>query len=393
MTHSRDDVVTLTKSSQQRMSRVAFRDWLGHVHADLRSFRSAGEGSIEAEVNQQRALLRLLYEAGWTRWGWPRTAGGLGGDERSRAALYDELAAADVPLPEAFVLLETLAPVLVRYAPQLAVRHIPRYLRGEELWGQGFSEPEVGSDLASVRTRARLEGEEFRLTGQKVWTTLGQFAQWALVLCRTGPEAGRHGLSMLWVDLSVPGVEVRPIRAANGRDEFAEMFFEDVAVPRDNLIGQMGDGWSVAMYLLQFERGMYAWGRQAELHRVLRAAVAAADCGNDEAVAAVGTAFTSLCALRVRSVNTVHRLAAGETLGPDASIDKILLSRAEKHCYDAARLLHPEWFVLDDQGPAAALRCGWFFSRVTSIFGGAVEIQRSLIAERVLELPREPRRG
>jgi alkylation response protein AidB-like acyl-CoA dehydrogenase len=370
------------------------RRWVSEADVDLQPYRLVTHASIEDEVEWHRGLLRLLFDAGWMRWGWPRSAGGLGGNEVSRAIVYDVLAAADIPLPEAIVLLETLGPVLVRYAPELAERHLPRYLCGEELWGQGFSEPDAGSDLASIRTRAQVDVDGFRLTGQKIWTTLGQCAQWAMILCRTDDDVvGHRGLSMLWVDLSLPGVEVRPIRAASGRNEFAEMFFDNVPVPRSGLIGELGEGWAIAMYLLQYERGMYAWGRQAELHRILRAALGRTTRSDDESLAALGTAYTSLCALRSRSVATVRRLGLSEPLGPDASIDKVLLSRAEKHCFDAIRLLDPERFLFGDDASAQTLRDGWFYSRATSIFGGAVEIQRSIIAERVLGLPRERRHG
>jgi alkylation response protein AidB-like acyl-CoA dehydrogenase len=375
-------------------SAASLRRWIVESADQLRPYVGAAPASVEDEVAHHRGLLQLLYDAGWTRWGWPEAAGGLGGDERCRATVYDELAAADINLPEAFVLLETLGPVLVQYAPELARRHLPAYLHGDELWGQGFSEPDAGSDLAAVRTRAVAFDSGYRLTGQKVWTTLGQCAQWALVLCRTDDHgAGHHGLSVLWVDLSAPGVEVRAIRAANGRNEFAEMFFDDVAVPGDHLIGKPGEGWTIAMYLLQFERGMYAWGRQAELHRVLRSALRRSPKPGPAATAAVGRATVSITALRTRSASTVSRLAQDETLGPEASIDKLLLSRAEKDTYDAVRLLNPVEFLIGGEPSAQGLRDHWFYSRVTSIFGGAAEIQRGIIAERVLGLPREPRHG
>jgi acyl-CoA dehydrogenase len=368
--------------------------WQRNHESLLRSLRTGHPSSLEAEVDADRELLRVLYEDGISRRGWPESAGGSGGDETDRARMYDEIAQADLRIPEAFVLLETLGPVLVEYAPELAAQHLPAYLRGEQLWGQGFSEPEAGSDLASVRTRGIVDGDRIRIDGQKTWTTLGQCARWAMVLCRTDADVPPHrGLSMVWIDLTAPGAETRPIEASNGRHEFAEMFFVDVEAPLSAVVGGLGNGWAVAMYLLQFERGMYAWGRQASLHRALRRGVAAATEITEEAREATGIAFASLCALRSRSAQTVGLLAAKQTLGPEASIDKVLLSRCEQQTYDALRLLAGAAFTLDHDPASRALRDEWFYSRATSIFGGAVEIQRSIIAERIVGLPREPRRG
>jgi len=372
---------------------AALRRWVREHADELDGFRVRPTGGLDAAVEHDRALQRLLFDAGWSRWGWPESVGGLGGTATLRAVLYDELAAADVEIPETFVLLETLGPVLVHYAPEIAARHLPALLAGTELWGQGFSEPEAGSDLASLRTRARIDETGFVLSGQKTWTTLGQFAQYAAVLARTG-AAGHRGLSLLWVDLGLPGVRVVPITAANGRAEFAEMFFDEVRVPRANLIGELDGGWGVAMYLLQFERGMYAWLRQAVLHRRLRETVAAAGDARSPAVhAAIGAAHLAVSTLRARSRVTVGRLAAGENPGPEISVDKILLSRAEHAVHDAVRRTRWPELALGDGPAAVALRDEWFYSRATSIFGGAVEVQRDIVAERVLRLPKGVDRG
>ncbi|GEL26398.1 acyl-CoA dehydrogenase [Pseudonocardia sulfidoxydans NBRC 16205] len=382
--------------SAVRVHAAALREWLGRQGSDLDRYRSRpASGGLAAAVAQDRGLLRMLHDAGWSRAGWPEQAGGLGGSATLRAVLYDELAAAGIEVPEAFVILETLGPVLTAYAPDLAVRHLPTYLAGEELWGQGFSEPEAGSDLASLRTWARVDGDSFVLSGQKVWTTLGQFASHAAVLARTGPpDSGHRGLSMLWVDLAAPGVTVAPIAAASGRDEFAEMFFDGVRVPRSGLVGELDGGWAVAMYLLQYERGMYAWLRQAVLHRRLaETAAAAADRAGPVAHAAIGAAYLALTSLRARSRTTVARLAAGENPGPEISVDKILLSRAEQAVYDAVLATRQEALLVGDGPEETALREEWFYSRATSVFGGAVEVQRDIVADRVLRLPRAGANG
>jgi alkylation response protein AidB-like acyl-CoA dehydrogenase len=373
----------------------ALREWLAGNADELAAFRTRAAGGIGASVEHERVLLRLLYDAGWSRWGWPEPVGGLGGPVVLRAALYDELAAAGLEVPEAYVILETLGPLLVRFAADLAAVHLPRFLAGDEVWGQGFSEPEAGSDLAHLRTRATVTDNGFTLSGQKIWTTLGQFARYAAVLARTGePDSGHRGLSMLWVDLGSPGVTVRPITASNGRDEFAELFFDDVVVPPAGLIGALGDGWAAAMYLLQYERGMYAWLRQAVLHRRLREAVRRAyesGHGLDSSAArqALGRAIQATAALRARSRRTVGRLSDGENPGPEISIDKVLLGQAEQLTFDALRQLDWAGMALGDDEPSAQLREEWFYSRASTIFGGAVDVQRDIIADRVLNLPRQ----
>jgi acyl-CoA dehydrogenase len=369
------------------------RTWLQDNAEALAPWSHRAPGGIADAVEHDRGLLALLHHAGWSRYGWPDEVGGLGGPVALRAVLYDELAAADVELPEAFVILETLGPLLSAYAPTLAAEHLPQFLRGEQLWGQGFSEPEAGSDLAGLRTRAVVVEDGFRVSGQKIWTTLGQFASHAAVLARTGPSDSAHrGLSMLWVDLSQPGVEVRPIAASNGRDEFAEMFFDDVHVPSSGLIGTVGGGWAAAMYLLQYERGMYAWLRQAVLHRRLRdlASTAKRDAP-PSAVAALGRAQRLCAGLRARSRTTVLRLSAGESPGPEISVDKVLLGESEQAVFDAWRQLSWEAFATSDDDRAATLRAEWFYSRASTIFGGAADIQRDILADRVLRLPRGAR--
>lgn len=386
--------VALEPDVQEHAGRL--RDWLSERAAELRHFAERTPGGIAANVEHERALLRLLHEAGWSRWGWPTEAGGFGGPILLRAVLYDELAAAGVELPEAYVILETLGPLLVEFAPALAAVHLPRFLGGTEIWGQGFSEPEAGSDLAHLRTRAVPTDQGFLLTGQKVWTTLGQFAQYAAVLARTGSSDSAHrGLTMLWVDLTAPGVTVRPIEASNGRDEFAEMFFDGVIVPADGVIGSVGAGWAAAMYLLQYERGMYAWQRQAVLHRRLREAVAAATGAHHRPSAtasiALGRALHLTHQLRARSRHTVSRLSSAENPGPEISVDKALLGQSEQATFDAVRLLDPGGMLLGSAGSDQRQRDEWFYSRASTIFGGAIDVQRDIVSERVLRLPRSGR--
>jgi alkylation response protein AidB-like acyl-CoA dehydrogenase len=324
-------------------------------------------------------------------------AGGTGGDERHRAVLYDELAAAGLPIPTPPLMLETLGPPVSRFAPELAARYLPAYLRGEEWWGQGFSEPEAGSDLASLRCRARRDGDNYVLSGQKLWTSHGATATRLVCLVRTGtPESRHRGLSMIMVDVDTPGVSRRPIALASGDNELAEVFFDDAIVPASRLIGTEGRGWAVAMYLLQYERAMYAWMSAADALRRLRelrdqlsARVAAGSMLPAAAAQRLGDCYAQLITLRARSAQTVRRLAAGATVGPEASVDKVLLGNAEIALYDLSRdLLGPE-FVFDDTAAVAQWRSEWWYSRSATILGGSAEVQRTIIADHVLGLPKE----
>lgn len=363
------------------------RSWLAGT--DLQRWRGLHLPDVPATMHEHAALVRLLHDQGFGRYGYPAEAGGLGGDVRHCAVLYDELSAHDLPVPEQYLLLSVLGPPLVRFAPAIAASLLPAFLRGDEWWGQGFSEPEAGSDLASLRCRATNTGNGYVLSGQKLWTSHGATAARIVVLARTGTPQSRHkGLSMLLVDADSPGVTVRPVLLASGRAELAECYFDEVPLPRNRLIGAEGQGWAVAMYLLQFERAVYAWLRSTHLMRRLRV-LAGRTTRSADAHRLLGESYLDLIALRSRSIRTVRRLARGETVGPEASADKILLGTAEQSVLDAARDLIGCDFALGDTPDVHPWREEWWYSRTTTIYGGAAEVQRSIIADRVLTLPKE----
>jgi alkylation response protein AidB-like acyl-CoA dehydrogenase len=352
----------------------------------LDRWRGAYVDDVAEEMRFTAGLMRALYDAGFGRYGLPAEAGGLGGDVRHWAVLYDELARADLPLTGQHSLLTTLAYPVVRYAPHLAAAYLPEFLSGDAWWAQGFSESEAGSDLAALRCRAARQGDEYVISGHKLWTSHGATASRLVMLVRTGSQESRHrGLSMIMVDAGLPGVTVRPIELASGRAELAECFFDDVRVPADRLIGAEGEGWAVAMYLLQFERAVYAWLRACALLRRVRALAAAlADGPAGDQV--LGTVYLDLVSLRARSVTTVRRLAAGQAVGPEASADKLLLGACEQSVYDAVRSLLGAGFLFGEAG--RRWREDWWFSRSTTVYGGSAEVQRGIIADRVLNLPR-----
>src|SRR5262245_59317593 len=239
--------------------RARLRTWLdGHAAALAPPF--APPGTLDEQVAQMQRVKGLLHEAGWMRWGWPERVGGLGGSPMLRTELGAALAARDLEDPGLFSLIEVLAPTLIDFAsPELAADVVPRLLAGAELWCQGFSEPDSGSDLASLRCRATPDGDprtasSWVIRGQKVWTSLAQYSDRCVLLTRTGPADSRHrGITAFFVDKETPGISVRPLEMINGEHEFAEVFFDDVVVPTDRMLGELDGGWAVAMSILPYE--------------------------------------------------------------------------------------------------------------------------------------------
>jgi len=342
--------------------------------------------SFEAGSTHLRGIQQLLFDEGWSRLGWPERFGGLGGDPRLRAAMFETLWGADIVIPEPYTLLEVLVPVLMVYAPVLAEQYFLPLLRGDENWCEGFSEPDAGSDLASLRTRMEPDGDGWRVSGQKVWTSNGHLSKRSVLLARSG-EAGHRGLTMVLVDLDQPGIEVRPIRTESGENHFSEVLLADAWLPGDRIVGCLGQGWEIAMYMLQWERGAYGWLQQGRLHSRLGLALKEADAAPGPGLArAVGSAYASAAALRMRTRNTVNRLARDEKLGPEVAIDKLLLVDAELATWDVVREMYGPRFDYDPD--LDWLRSEFLFSRAAPIYGGSQEIQRTLVAERVLGMPR-----
>ena len=343
--------------------------------------------TLDAQMAQLTKVKRLTYDAGFMRYGWPERVGGLGGSPLLRAYLGEALTSRDLVEPGIYSMTETLAPTMIDYAPPaLAADMVPRLLRGDETWCQGFSEPATGSNLASLACRAVRSGEGWLVSGQKVWTSLAQYAQRCVLLTRTGPADSAHrGITALFVDMDSPGIDVRPIEAMHGAPEFCEVFLDDVAVPLDRTLGEEGQGWSVAMDLLPYERSTALWHKAAFLSRRLDDLL---DCVDDDVLdpVSVGETVQLLAAFRARSRATLHRLAGGQRLGPETSVDKVLIGAAEQAVFDlAAAGLAPE-VMLGDDPRASRWRAEFLFSRAATIYGGTAEIQRNVIARRLLDL-------
>jgi alkylation response protein AidB-like acyl-CoA dehydrogenase len=359
--------------------------------------------SLETRMEALRAWQARCYEAGYVGRAWPREFGGGGGPAAEQIIIDQELAAAGAPEFANVVGLDVLGPSLLRFGTdEQRRRHIPAILSAEEIWCQGFSEPDAGSDLASLRTRAEARGDHFVVSGQKTWVSWGQFARWCGVLARTSDGEPKHcGISMLVVDMRSPGVELRPMTQITGHAEFCELFLDDVVVPRANLLGELGDGWKIAMHTLGHERGTAALPRQVKLRtwldRVIRVAAERSVDGEPlieepGAQVALARALIGVEVLRHHAYRTVGEFLNGGAVGPDSSSVKLLMAEAEQRL--AATVLEVLGPTLEHAEPEAVGEDEFWletylYSRAASVYGGTQQIQRDIIAHRVLALPQE----
>ena len=378
--------------------RATLREWLAdNLVGEFAPLRGTGGPGREHEAFDERlAWDRHLAAAGWTCLGWPVRHGGRGATTAQQVIFHEEYARANAPHRVNHLGEELLGPTLIALGtPEQQQRFLPRIKDVTELWCQGYSEPNAGSDLANVATTARLEAGEWHVTGQKVWTSLAHLADWCFVVARTEPGAKRHhGLSYLLVPMNQPGVEVRPIRQLTGTSEFNEVFFDDARTGADLVVGAPGDGWRVAMATLGFERGVATLGQQVGFRRELDALVSLAKRNGAAADPLLRDrllrAHVGLEVMRAHAQRTLSSVGSG-TPGGEASVAKLLWARWHRDLGElamavrgASGLTHPadgydEWQRL------------LLFSRADTIYGGSDEIQRNIIAERTLGLPREAR--
>lgn len=359
--------------------RADLRAWL-----DDNDLTPGPDHSLQGHMRQFARVSRALYDADWMRYGWPVEVGGLGGPAVLRAVVGEEVVGRRLAEPGPYSMLEVLAPTMIDYAPaELAAEMVPRLLSGEEQWCQGFSEPGSGSDLASLTTRATQQGDNWIVNGQKVWTSFAQFSTRCVLLTRTAP--GHDGITAFFVDLDTPGITIRPLRTMHGVDEFCEVYYDDVVIPASRMLGQPGDGWRLAMDLLPYERSSCFWQRIAYLYSRFDDLIAEASEMGAPDESALGGAYLALHTLRCRSLGTQHRMRDGARLGPDTSIDKVLLAAAEQRLYDTVRDLLPARLELED----TPWRSEYLYSRAATIYGGTAEIQRNIIARRLLDLGKE----
>ncbi|RMD83118.1 MAG: acyl-CoA dehydrogenase, partial [Candidatus Dadabacteria bacterium] len=265
----------LSFTPEQEAFRQEVRQWLAENLEQTWSEALRDPNNTERDlVELRRRWQRKLYDAGYLGMGWPPEWGGRGASKVEEAILAEELAKADAPEHINFIGLGLCAPALIHHGTEEQRRRfIPPMLTGEEIWCQGFSEPGAGSDLAALRLRAELVGDEFILNGQKTWTSYGPYADWIFVLARTDPNDRYGGISFILCDMKTPGIEVRPLKQITGESEFGETFFDNVRVPRENLVGKIGEGWKIAMTVLGYERGALTLSMAARLGNALRCLV------------------------------------------------------------------------------------------------------------------------
>lgn len=336
-------------------------------------------------VAAMSALMGSLFDAGWSRYGWPVALGGAGGTIAHRAAMWEALARHGVPGMALFEHLEILAPVLALDGPaDFVADALPAFLSGRELWAQGFSEPGAGSDLANLRTTAVRDGDGFVVNGRKIWTSWAHYATWCLLLARTGPSDSRHrGLTAFIVDLTAPGVEVSPIVQANGTDELAEVAFDHVVVPAERIVGELDGGWAVAMHILSHERGTFAWFRHCFMYQHLMESAAIDDARYDDLL---GGAMLDLLAVTATGHGGVMTHAAGSALGAKAAYTKLLLCAAEQAVQDCVLATNPDLAIGVQIPDVAVRRQEYLFSRIVTVYGGSQQMQLDTIAKQILRL-------
>jgi len=359
-----------------------------------------GPGDEHALFEERRAWERRLGEAGWIGVGWPRAVGGRGCSLTQQMIFHEEYARAGGPGRVGHIGETLLGPTLIHFgSDDQRQRFLPKILAGEEIWCQGYSEPGAGSDLANVQTRAERVGDAWRVNGQKVWTSGAEWSDWCFVLCRTDADARpkHRGLSYLLVPMDQPGVEVRPIVQMTGDSEFSETFFNDARAAADDVVGEVNGGWKVAMGTLAFERGASTLGQQMlfqnELDEIIAHAKANGRAGDPLIRQRIAQAWMGLRIQRYHALRTLAGVDEGAEPPPSATISKLFWATWHRDLGKLAMdVLGPEAEVAEAAPYAlSGLQRMFLFTRSDTLYAGSNQIQRNIIAERVLGLPREPR--
>ncbi|HYL35786.1 MAG TPA: acyl-CoA dehydrogenase [Bryobacteraceae bacterium] len=392
----------LNLSPEELKFRDDLRAWLqASVPADWEKHRTEDEMHVRFQF--LRAWQKKVYRAGWAGIAWPKEYGGRGATLMQQVIFTEEMVRAAAP-PLANVLgLALIGPTIIAFGTEAQKkRFLANILSAEEIWCQGFSEPNAGSDLANVRTEARLDGDHYVINGQKVWTSYGWAADWCALLTRSDPNSTKHqGLTYILVDMTSPGVEVRPLRQMTGESEFCELFFHDVRVPAENVLGKVADGWNVALGTLAHERATLGAGariamkrqfdRLVELsHSIQRNGKTAAE---DPVIRQkLAQSYAEIEIMRLNQMRSITRINQKGLPGPEGSIQKIFWTELNQRFQQtAAELLGP--FVTLGKGDPHAIDDGqWAYSflraRGNTIEAGTSEIQRNIVGHFVLGLPK-----
>ncbi len=390
----------LSFSDEDEAFRREFSEWIGdHLTGEFAVLRGrGGPGDEHSLLDERRAWERELARGGWTCVGWPPKYGGRGATLMQQVVFHEEYAAAGGPGRLGLIGEGMLGPTIIAFGNEEQKRRfLPGIVKGEQVWCQGYSEPNAGSDLANVQTRARLEGDQWRIDGQKVWTSWAAWADWCFVLCRSNPDAPKHkGLAYLLVPMRQPGVEIRPILQMTGDSEFSEVFFDGARTDAENIVGQPGDGWRIAMGTLSFERGALTLGQQLsfrnELEQVIELAKENGAADDPVMRQRLADAWIGLEIMRYNALRMLST-SDGAAVSREAMITKIYWASWHRDLGKLAMdVLGPESEIAEAAPyDLTRLQRLFLFTRSDTIYAGSNEIQRNIIAERALGLPREPR--
>jgi alkylation response protein AidB-like acyl-CoA dehydrogenase len=369
-------------------------------------------------LEERRAWHRKLYEAGFIGMGWPKEYGGAERRPMEQAIVGEEMARVNAPAGVGGLGISIVGPTIIHHGTEeQKQRYVKKILTGEEIWCQLYSEPNSGSDLASLQCRADIDGDEFVINGQKIWTSGAQHSDWGLMLARTDRTAPKHqGISCILIDMRQPGIEVRPLKQISGSSEFCEVFFTNVRVPADNLIGELNTGWQIAQTTLGYERGGNTLSRVSRLQEQYTRLLDVANTLRRDGTRAIddplirqrlGEIYAEIEVLRYASLRILSRLEKGQRPGPEASIAKLHYSELDKRVQeiildilgpygqqlanlpDDMRLTQAGFGMRDDEEGSWALPFVW--ARAGTIYAGSSQIQKNILGERVLGLPKEVR--
>ena len=378
--------------------RQEIRAWLA-ANVPKEPMPSDSEGAF----HYMRAWQKNMFDAGWAGIHWPKAYGGRGATLLEQAIFQQELAGAQAPPMANTLGLMIVGPTLmVHGTEEQKKRYIPKILSAEEIWCQGFSEPNSGSDLASLQTRAVEDGDDFVVNGQKIWTSMAHHADMCILLTRTDPSAPKHkGISFLLVDMHSPGITVKPLRQITGGAEFNEVFFDNVRVSKKQLVGQLNDGWRIAMTTLTHERASASFGTQVNIKRALDDIIAVAKKVKRNGVPLsadpvlrqkLAQAYIRVDVMRLNNYRSITNQLRGQPPGPEASLDKLYWSEMNQWMQEIGQEMLGPFSQLDPESAyyptSVNLQLSFLWSRAETIYSGTSEIQKNIIGERVLGLPR-----
>ena len=390
--------VDLNLTPQETAFRDELRGWLAaNVPKDWIKIRNS-EGGMEARFEYLKQWQKKLYDGGWAGVHWPKAYGGRGASTMEVVIFNEEMARAEAP-PMANVLgLGLIGPTIIAYGNDAQKqRYLSKILSAEEIWCQGFSEPNAGSDLANLRTEAKLDGDHYVINGQKVWNSYGWAAHWCELVVRTDPNAPPHkGLTVILVDMKTPGVEVRPLRQMTGETEFNELFFRDVRVPVENVVGGVNEGWKVAIGTLMHERGTFGAGLtityKRNFNRLVELAHQLGKAKDPIVRQKLGQIYADIEIMRLTQMRQFSKISQSGVPGPEGSVQKLIWSELNQRVQQFAMELLGPYAQLTNHSPDAVddgmWNYGFLRSRGNTIEAGTSEIQRNIIGSMVLGLPK-----